>query len=657
MPYSHLFKSFEVRNLVIPNRILMAAMGNNLSGADGIVTPRTRAYYLERAKGGVGMIITEAVAVNLAGRHRVGSLCLFDSSHEDGMRRLVEDIHQAGSKVAIQLNHAGRLVDPKVSGGRVVGPSKIPALLGKTFPSPLSVKEIQEIVSDFARAAQRALLLGFDAVEIHGAHGYLIHQFFSPRSNQRQDQYGGGLRGRKRFPLEIVKSVRESVGNHMPIIFRISAEEYEQGGYSLAEAISLGKALKDAGVDILHVSAGTTERPQSSLYTIQPQALPEGCLIQFAERFRKEVGPPVIGVGRIASPEFADRLLMENRVDLVASGRGLLADPHWPNKAAGKTKGPIRRCLACNRCVETITNQNPIACCVNPLTGNENSFTLKKASRPLKIALVGAGPAGLEAACTAASLGHRVLLYEKERRIGGQLWDAAVPPNKTSLKNLISYYETRLAQSEIEVHLEEEFTEKTLQGQTVDAVILATGSCATRPSVPGVNQPHVLTARDVLADPSTLGERLLVVGGGWVGCETAEYLAHKGKTVRLIEMLDDIALDVEPRTRILLLQRLARYGVEITTGCKLKSIGNDDIVAEVEGRELTIPADTVVLAVGCRANTELESKLKKGHYKVYTIGDCRDPANIKAAVHQGFRVICEHLETAELGEYLCQQQC
>jgi 2,4-dienoyl-CoA reductase-like NADH-dependent reductase (Old Yellow Enzyme family)/thioredoxin reductase len=593
----------------------MAAMGNNLSGADGIVTPRTRAYYLERAKGGVGMIITEAVAVNLTGRHRAGSLCLFDGSHEDGMRKLVEDIHHAGSKVAIQLNHAGRLVDPKVSGGRVVGPSEIPALLGNISPSPLTVKEIQKTVSDFARAAQRALTLGFDAVEIHGAHGYLIHQFFSPRSNQREDHYGGSLKGRMRFPLEIVKSVRESVGNHLPIIFRISAEEYEEGGYALAEAISLGKALRDAGVDILHVSAGTTERPQSSLYTIQPQALPEGCLIQFAERFRKEVGPPVIGVGRIASPELAERLLMENRVDLVASGRGLLADPQWPNKAAGKTKGPIRRCLACNRCVETITNQNPIACCVNPLAGNENRFTLKKTGRPQKIALVGAGPAGLEAACTAASLGHRVL--------------------------------SRLAQSEIEVHLEEEFTETTLQGQTVDAVILATGSCEIRPSIPGANQSHVHTAREVLADPSTLGEKILVTGGGWVGCETAEFLAHEDKTVRLIEMMDDIALDVESRTRVLLLQRLARLGIEITTGCKLKSIGRDDIVAEVQGREIRIPVETVVLAVGCRANTELEIKLKESHYKVHTIGDCRDPANIKAAVHQGFRVICEHLEAAE----------
>jgi pyruvate/2-oxoglutarate dehydrogenase complex dihydrolipoamide dehydrogenase (E3) component len=288
-------------------------------------------------------------------------------------------------------------------------------------------------------------------------------------------------------------------------------------------------------------------------------------------------------------------------------------------------------------------NQDPIACCVNPVTGNENRFPFKKTDKPQKIVLAGAGPAGLEAACTAASLGHRVLLYEKESRIGGQLWDAAVPPNKASLKNLIHYYESRLAQSEIALHLEEEFTEKTLQGQTVDAVILATGSCEIRPALPGVNQPHVFTAREVLAESAGLGEKILVVGGGWVGCETAEFLAHKGKTVRLIEMRDEVAPDVEPRTKILLLQRLVQLGIDITTGCKLKSIGSGDVIAEVEGRDLKIPADTVVLAVGCRANTELEIRLKKKGIKVYAIGDCRDPANIKAAVHQGFRAICEHL--------------
>lgn len=646
MPYPRLFKQFKVRDLLIPNRILMAPMGNNLADGQGIVTPRTMAYYLERARGGVGMIITEAVAVNLIGRHRAGGLSLFDSSHEDGMGRLVEAVHHEGSKVAIQLNHGGRLVDPNVSGGRAVGPSEIPAIPRTTPPSPLTVGEIEETILDFARAAQRAVALGFDAVEIHGAHGYLIHQFFSPRSNQREDQYGGGLEGRMRLHLEIARSVREAVGDHFPLISRISAEEYEDGGYPIKEALSLGKALRGAGVDILHVSAGTTERPESSLYTIQPQALPEGFLIHFAERFRKEVGPPVIGVGRITSPELAERFLAEDRVDLVALGRGLLADPEWPNKAADKAKGPIRECIACNWCVQAISNQKPIECSVNPLTGNEDRPPMKKALSPKKIAIVGAGPAGLEAACTAASLGHKVLLYEKQGRIGGQLWEAAVPPKKGLLKRLIKYYESRLAETGVEVHLGEEFTEQTLKGKAMDVVVLATGSRGIRPSIPGADRPHVVMARDVLLDSPTLGERILVVGGGLVGCETAEFLADEGKTVRIIEMLDEVAMDVEPRTRILLLERLDRLGVEITTGCKLSSINRDDIVAEAEGREMRIPVDTVVLAVGRRANNELDTELKEGNWKVHTIGDCRGGANIKEAVHQGFRVICEELETA-----------
>ena len=647
MPYPHLFKSFKVRDLVIPNRILMAPMGNNLADDKGVITPRTMAYYRERARGGVGMIITEGVAVNLRGRHRAGGLCLFDPSHEDGLGRLVEAIHHEGSRVAMQLNHGGRLVDPDVSGGHIAGPSAIPAPPRTVLPRALTVMEIQETISDFARAARIAASLGFDAVEIHGAHGYLIHQFFSPRANKREDQYGGSLEGRMRFHVEIAEAIRESVGEQFPIISRLSAEECIERGHSTEESIALGKALRDAGVDILHVSAGSTESARSALHTIQPQALPEGYLIPYAERFRTEIGPPVIGVGRVGSPELAERLLKENRIDLIASGRGLLADPAWPNKAAEKAKAPIRRCIACNRCIETVVAQKPISCTVNPITGNEDRFILKKASRSLKIAIVGAGPAGLEAACTAASMGHEVLLYEKTGQIGGQLWEAAVPPKKGLLKNLINDYESRLADAAIEIRLEEEFTRETLKNQPVDAVVLATGSRPTRPSLPGANLPHVVMADDALLDPSPLGQRILVVGGGLVGCETAEFLANEGKGVQLIEMLDDIAVDVEQMARILLLERLDRLGVEVTTGCKLVSISRDEIVAEVDGREVKIPVDTVVLAVGRRANNEMETALKEGPWKVYTIGDCSGPANIKTAVHQGFRVVFEELETAE----------
>lgn len=646
MPYSHLFKAFKVRELVIPNRIVMAPMGNNLSGLEGIVTPRTTAYYLERARGGVGMIITEAVAVSLTGRHRAGGLVLFDLPHEDGLRLLVEAIHDGGSKVAVQLNHGGRLVNPKVSGGRVVGPSDIPFRPGAPLPQPLTVREIEETVSDFSRAAQKAVEIGFDAIEIHGAHGYLIHQFFSPRSNQRRDEYGGSLENRMRFPVQVAKAVREAVGEPIPLIFRLSAEEYEEGGFELVESLALGKQLRDAGIDILHISAGTTERPQSSMYCIQPGAMPEGCLIHFAERFRKEVGPPVIGVGRIVRPESAELILKEEKADLIAMGRSLLADPEWPNKASNRVSGPIRRCIGCNRCIESISNQKPIGCSVNPVTGSEDKLPLKRALEQKKIVVVGAGPAGLEAACTGAFLGHQVLLYERGDRIGGQLIEASMPPGKGTLRSIIDYYESRLADLEIEVHLGEELTEKTLEGKEIDAVIVATGSQPIRLPVAGSDEPHVVTALDVLKGSCLPGEHILVVGGGLVGCETAEFLGEQGKEVCLIEMMDDIAQDVEPRARLLLVERLKGLGVDIMTGCRLCSIGHDDAILDKRGQDLIIHADTVVLAVGSRADNELAMKLRKGGWVVYPIGDCGMPGNIKEAVHQGFRVICEDLGDA-----------
>ena len=643
MGYPSLFKPFRIKDLVIPNRITMPAMGNNLSDVDGCLTPRVLAYYLTRARGGVGMIITEAMPVNVTGRHRAKCLCLLESSQEAGLRQLTDAIHKAGSTIAIQLNHAGRLVDPKVSGGRVVCASAVPARPGATVPEAMTVDEIRETIADFARVAKKATALGFDAIEIHGAHGYLIHQFFSPRTNLRNDKFGGSLENRMRFPIEVASAVRETVGKNFPLIFRLSAKEYIEGGFEVDDALALGRRLKDAGIDILHVSAGSTESAQSSMYCIQPKAIAEGFLIDVAETFKREIDLPVIGVGRISRAETADQILRENRVDLVAMGRATLADPQWPKKAKGEIDEPIRYCIGCNRCVETIIGQQPLHCSVNPLTGNEEILPLKKPSKPKRIAVVGAGPAGLEAAVTGDMLGHKIILYEKADRIGGLLWEALAPPYKAHLNSIIDYYQARLAATGIEMHLGEAATPETLEAQAVDEVILATGSTPIQLSVPGVGLPHVALHYDVLCLCSVTGDTVLVVGGGGVGCETAEFLAEQGKNVRLIEMMDDIALDVEPRTRLLLLERLHRLSVEITTGCKLKSITPDKAVVEIDGHEDTLPAESVVLAVGVKANNELELMLQKSNLSVRTAGDCRTPGNIKTAVHQGFRAVYEAL--------------
>lgn len=619
----------------MPNRILMAAMGNNLSDAQGTLSARSLEYYLARVRGGVGMIITEAVPVSLTARHRASCLCLFLPSHEDGMRRLSEAVHREGGRICIQLNHAGRLADPEVCGGQSVGPSAVPARAGAAVPRAMSLSEIQQTIADFGRAAHKAMELGFDAIEIHGAHGYLLHQFFSPRANRRQDQFGRDLEGRMRLPLEVAQEVLAQVGGRLPVIYRLSAEEFTPGGYGLPDSLELGRRLRQSGVDLLHVSAGTGDNAASSTYVIQPKALPPACLIPFAEAFRREVGPPVIGVGRITRPELAERLLAEGKIDLVAMGRALVADPEWPHKVQGSAEGPLRRCIGCNRCIEAVTNQQPITCTVNPLVGREAEAAPGLASLPRTVAVVGGGPAGLEAACAAAELGHRTILCEREMSLGGQLKEASVPPNKEGLAGIIQYYEARLLKSGVELHLGQEVDPLALEKIGADVVILATGAGPLRLEFPGSGQANVVTAREVLLDRCSVGERALVVGGGLVGCETAELLAGWGRRVQLIDMLPELAGEVEVRTRGLLLDRLRQAGVATITEAAITSLAGDEVTLEVRGEKRKLKADIVILAVGALPERALAESLSAGKLPYHLIGDCQRPRNILHAVQEG----------------------
>jgi len=641
--YPHLFEPYQIKDLILKNRIVMPAIGTNLSDRKGNVTPRALAYYLARANGGVGLITTEAIPVNLTGKHRAACLCLFEKSHDASMRHLTSSIHEAGSKVAIQLHHAGRLGDPEVSGQCIVSASEVPVRDGAPIPKALNITEIKKTVTDFACAAQRAKNVGFDAIEIHGAHGYLIHQFFSPRSNRRMDAYGGNLKNRMRFPLEIAKAVRDAVGDDFPIIFRLSVFEGEEGGYGVEEALGLANELRYAGIDVIHVSAGTAERP---IYVVQPRALPEACLVQYAQMIKKEVGLPVITVGRIARPEIAEESLRDSKVDLVAMGRALLADPEWPTKVKIGMQKTIRPCIACNRCLESIFKQEPICCSINPLTGFEYSLMLKRPRRSKKVAVVGAGPAGLEAACTAASIGHRVVLYERENRIGGQLWAAAAPPHKSILKEIITYYESRLAELNIRLQLGREVTEGIFEAERSDILILASGSRPICPSVRGVGACNALFAQQVLLGSRVSGQNVMVIGGGLVGSETAEFLAEQGRRVTLVEMLDDIALNVEPMTRMLLLKRLGRLNVNVMTRCKLESISRTAAIVEQRGHRLTLPCDSLVFACGFEPNNQLESKGREAGWNVKVIGDCKAPGTIKEAVHEGFLAVYNETSNA-----------
>lgn len=645
--YPSVFEPFEIGSLRLRNRVIMAPMGNNLSSREGEVTSKTIAHYVRRAEGGVGMILTEAVPVSEEGKHRANCLCLYQPQHERALGELVTRVHEAGAKIGIQLHHAGALADPAVNGGRTVSASAI-KIEGRPLPEPLEEDGIRRIVGSFERAARQAVKIGFDAIEIHGAHGYLLHQFFSWRTNLRKDAYGGSLENRMRFPLEVAKAVREAVGNSVPVFYRISAIEGKGVGYSIEESLVLGHRLKEAGVDALDVSAGSSESYQLSVYVTQPYSLPEGALADIIARFKKDVSIPVIGVGRISRPETADRLLREGKMDLVALGRALLADPLWCRKAKGELPGPIRPCIACNRCIETISKQLPITCSVNPLLGSEDA-KLAAGPKKRKIVVVGGGPSGMQAAIAGASLGNSVVLYERSTRLGGSMLEASLPPYKAALKELLRYLEEELKRLDVKVILDMEADEDVILRERADVVVLGTGAKPIMPKIEGLEgSSFMLSAKDVLREEARVGRRAAIVGGGMVGCETAEYLATRGRKVVLIEMAERIATDMEPRSRLLLVERLEKLKVKIFTGHEVKAGKATEeglllVIRSREGKDTKLLVDSLIIAVGFRPEKSLSVRLKQRGIEPVEVGDCKRVGNIKEAIHQGFWWMYENI--------------
>ena len=627
------FSPFPLGSMHLRNRIIMAAMGNNFSHPQGAVSDRAIAYYAERAKGGAGLIITEASPVSLSGRHRGRGLCAYDDSFLPGLRRLVASIHTHGSAIALQLHHAGRLADPEISQSSPLAPSPIPR--GRGFPSPqeMSLEKIQEVVSQFASAARRAKEAGFDAVEVHGAHGYLIHQFLSPRTNKREDLYGGKAEKRARFALEILRQVRSEVGESFPILFRLSAKEFVQDGYSLKEALDWAIELEHAGASALHVSGGTTDSLLGAAQVIPPMAFPEAYHVSLAAAVKKKVRIPIVAAGRLGTPELAEKILREGQADLVAAGRAFLCDPHWPVKAARGERDRIRPCVACNHCVGRLFQQEELTCFQNATLGNEGQYRVEPAEKVKKVLILGGGPGGLEAARVARKRGHRVTLLEKSSRLGGQMLLSSIPPHKQNFGQAVEWLTQEVEREGVEIRLNTEGNEEIVEKEKPDAVIVATGA---RPLIPEIfSASHLLTAWEVLAGKET-GKEVLILGGGMVGMETAEFLSTKGCRVTVVEMLEKVAADMEGTTRALLLERLPSLSLSVRLSTKAEEIRDGRVLVRSQGREQWLDAETIVLAVGSRANREILQTLEGKVPILMPIGDCLEPRRAKEAIHEGF---------------------
>lgn len=639
MSMKRLWEPFHIRQMELKNRIAMPPMVTQYGNEKGYVTERTKNYYEARARGGAGLLIVEATYVHPCGHTFANQLAISDDSFISGMRELVQTIHKHGAKAAVQLHHGGRMAKSELSGVQPVAPSPLASPNGE-IPKELTPNEIAEIVTSFAKAALRAKTAGFDGIEIHGAHGYLIDQFISPSSNKRQDIYGGNLQNRARFLIEVIKAVRGVVGKGYPVWCRIDGREYGiEEGITLADAQETSRMAEGAGSDAIHVTAsGPTAPTILTSFTSGPAVIEE-----LAEGIKNAVTIPIIAVGRI-TPEAGERMLEEGKADLIAIGKGLLADPELPNKVASNRLEDITPCIVCMGCLNDVltTIVTGIRCSVNAALGREEEYRIVPAKRPRKVLVVGGGPAGMETARVAALRGHQVTLYEKESRLGGQLNQATIPPHKGRIEALTRYLETQVRKLGVEIKLGEQATASLADLFKAEVVVLATGVTIFTPEIPGLNTVHAVYARDVLTGRVEVGERVVLIGGELVGCETAEFLIDRGKKVTVTRRGSEMVLGVGPVLRSFFLDRLLTKGITLLTGVTYHEVNPRGLLLTTkEGGIKIIEADTIILAAGAIPNRKLYGELKGKVPEIHLVGDCAEPRSIREAITDGFRVAWE----------------
>lgn len=639
MKYEYLFKEGNIGKLKLKNRVIMPAMGTMLASADGEVTDHQIAYFEERAKGGVGLIITEVTSVEyLLGKAGSCHPRVDDNKFIPMLQRLADTLHKYDTKVFMQLHHAGRVGNSMLTGGKqVVAPSAVPSQITGETPRALTTEEIKDLINRFATGALRCKMAGIDGVELHGAHGYLICQFLSPFTNRRTDEYGGSFENRMRFAEEIVKGIKKTCGENYPVTIRLSIDEFMEGGITEEEGLKIAKYMESIGVDAINASCGNYE----SLPTVmEPITYEQGWRVYLAEEIKKAVNIPVIAVGVIREPEFAESVLKEGKADFVAIGRSHITDPDWCNKAQEGREKDIRKCISCLHCVDSAFAGHHMECAINTRAGRELEFkNLEKSGDGRKVVVIGGGPGGLEAARILAERNFKVVLFEKDSELGGQIKYGHKPEGKEKLHWLIDYQRNELENLGVEIRLNTEGKLENVKAENPYVVIVATGAMPFMPNIEGIDRENVYTSEDALSGKSTFeGEAVAVIGGGMTGSEIAEFIANQGNAVYLIEMLSEIGTGCGLINKIDLMQHLFVANVEILTNYKLNSIGEKSIKVQSlkEDKEVELDIDKVVISLGVKSDNELYEKIKNNFNKVYLIGDAASPRNIAHAVREGF---------------------
>jgi 2,4-dienoyl-CoA reductase-like NADH-dependent reductase (Old Yellow Enzyme family)/thioredoxin reductase len=636
--FPKLFEPGWIGNIQLKNRVIKAPQHTGLANPDGSVTDRMLRYYKEVASGGVGMVIVEYAWIdNDASRASPCQLGIASVDHLPGLSLLAQTIQANGAKAAIQISHAGRqrftLVRPKA-------PSTVPweEIYAQGCPPPeaLTFEEIPQIVKSFGQAAKRAQIADFDMVEIHACHGYLISNFLSPRTNKRTDWYGGSLENRMRFLLEVIAEIKCQVGAGYPVCVRVSGIDYEPDGTTIEETIELCKRLEALGVAAIHMSGGNHHQ---TIHEVSPMGMSLAHNVWAAEAVKKEIKVPVIASGSINLPDLAESILADGKGDFIALGRPLWADPEWPLKAMEGRPDDIRPCIRCNDgCLARGDHQGKtIACSVNVAVCREEEFKITKAEHPKSVAVIGGGPAGMEAARVCALRGHNVTLYEK-RELGGALLEASIPEFKApDLRPLIDYFRTQMKKLKIKV-VNEEATSKTIKSGGYDAVIVAAGATPLAlEEIHGITHQKVTDASQVLHGKANLGQKIAVIGGGIVGTEVGLFLAEQDKEVVFVEMLDTFMNNITFDEKLVYEERFKNLNVSILTGKRLDSVTDQGItVMDRYGVRTKISVDTVVLAAGFKPKRDLIDSLREvPRVQVFEAGDCVRPRKIFDAIHDG----------------------
>ncbi|MFP4588832.1 MAG: FAD-dependent oxidoreductase [Candidatus Acetothermia bacterium] len=641
MEFTRLFSPIQIGDLRLSSRVAMAPMGNHLQDPSGAVTEELISYFRERARGGVEMIISPFAAV----RSGLPTFGVYSDELLPGLRELCQAVHAEDGKIFLQIAHLGGKYEKDP-----VAPSAIKSELYPEIPHELTTEEVEQLIEDFVEAADRARKADFDGVEVHGAHTYLLGQFMSPHTNRREDEYGGEFQGRMKFVTEIVKGIRRKVGDEFPMGFKFSAHEHVPNGIDLPQALRIAEYMEDLGVDYLHVSSTSSTLAAQEDYCKFPSVpslyASRAPLMELASGVKKRVDIPVIGTGGITRPQVAEELLAEDQADIIAVGRGFIADPQWVEKTRNGT--PLRPCIRCNECHrKEVFEEKPVRCTVNPAAGRETEFLNSKVSSAdgKKVAVVGGGPAGMEAALTAVEQGHEVTLYESEGQLGGLMKPAVVPPFKEDVRRLLDHYRWRVERcSDLNLKLNCKVTEDSLESSAWGAVILATGSRPLKPEIDGLEALDYRFAHQLLLEESYPPSPILILGAGLVGSETAAYLAQEGREVVLVDLLprEEILKAEHPTNRAALLHLLDQKNVSLHPASTLEKIepGRGELVTPA-GEE-TIDFSSFVLAAGFEPNDQL-LELLKGRSglessRLFQVGDCKEPKRLYQAIQQGNEV-------------------